>query len=157
MAVGEDGYAKALPPEWLRKERKALEPHVVAADAVILSALVPSEVAPVLITEEMVQSMKAGSVIIDVSIDQGGNCAITEAGRDCVKHGVHLCGLWNIPGSMPVHASWLYAQNMLCYVQNLFKQGIDKPELDDEIVQHSLVTHDGKIVHQGLLKALNKN
>ena len=64
--------------------------------------------------------------------------------------------LWNIPGSMPVHASWLYAHNVLHYVTNLFKQGLDKPDLDDEIVRHSLVTHQGKIVHQGALKAMSQ-
>lgn len=154
LAVGEGGYAKALTPEWIEKERKGIEPHVAEADIVILSALVPGEIAPVLITDEMVRKMKPGSVIIDVSIDQGGNCEISEGGRLCVKHGVHLCGLWNIPGSMPVHASWLYANNVLYYVKNLFKHGLDKPDLADDIVRHSLVTHEGKILHEGLLKAL---
>jgi NAD(P) transhydrogenase subunit alpha len=156
IAIGEGGYAKALTAEWLDKERKEIEPHVEEADIIILSALVPCEIAPVLITEEMVRKMKPGSVIIDVSIDQGGNCALTEGGRDCVKHRVHICGLWNIPGSMPVHASWLYAHNIMYYVKNLFKKGLDKPDLDDEIVQHSLVTHQGKILHQGLLKVIGK-
>jgi NAD(P) transhydrogenase subunit alpha len=71
-----------------------------------------------------------------------------------LRHGVHLVGLWNIPGSMPVHASWLYAHNVLHYVQNLFARGLNEPVLDDEIVQHSLVTHQGKIVHAGTLKAM---
>jgi NAD(P) transhydrogenase subunit alpha len=156
LAMGEGGYVKALSPEWIEKERAAIGPHVEEADIVILSALVPGEVAPVLVTEEMVRRMKPGSVIVDVSIDQGGNCAITEPGCESVKHRVHLCGLWNIPGSMPVHASWLYAHNVLHYVKNLFKKGLDKPDLDDEIVRHSLVTHQGKIMHQGTLKAMAK-
>ncbi|MBN2291463.1 MAG: NAD(P) transhydrogenase subunit alpha [Pirellulales bacterium] len=156
FAVGEDGYAKSLPEEWLEKEREAIEPHLREADVSILSALVPGEVAPTLITEEMVQNMKPGSVVIDVSIDQGGNCEITEPGRDIVKHRVHLCGQWNIPGAMPVHASWLYAHNILHFVENLFKNGVDKPDYDDDIVQHSLVTYHGEIVHQGMLKAINK-
>jgi len=156
LAVGEGGYAKALPPEWIERERQAIGPHVEEADIVILSALVPGEVAPVLVTEEMVRKMKPGSVIVDVSIDQGGNCALTEPGRETVRHGVHLFGLWNIPGSMPVHASWLYAHNVLHYIQNLFKKGLDNPDLDDEIVRHSLVTHQGRIVHQGTLKSMNK-
>jgi H+-translocating NAD(P) transhydrogenase subunit alpha len=155
-AIGEGGYAKALPPEWIERERQAIGPHVEEADIVILSALVPGEVAPVLVTEEMIRTMKPGSVIVDVSIDQGGNCAVTEPGRETVQHGVHLFGLWNIPGSMPVHASWLYAHNVLHYVKNLFKKGLDKPDLNDEIVRHSLVTHQGKIVHQGTLKSMNK-
>ena len=123
---------------------------------VILCALVPGEVAPTLVTREMVEGMKPGSVIIDVSIDQGGNCEITEPGRDCVKHRVHLCGLWNIPGSMPVHASWLYSHNILHFVENLFKNGLDAPDYEDEIVANAMVTHRGEIVHAGLLRALNR-
>ena len=156
LALGEGGYAKALPADWIEKERQAIRPHVEEADIVILSALVPGEVAPVLVTEEMVRKMRPGSVIVDVSIDQGGNCAITEPGRETVKHGVHLFGLWNIPGSMPVHASWLYAQNVLHYVKNLFQKGLGRPDLEDEIVRHSLVTHGGTVVHQGTLKAMGQ-
>ncbi|MCU0963135.1 MAG: NAD(P) transhydrogenase subunit alpha [Pirellulaceae bacterium] len=156
IAVGEGGYARALPPTWLEQEQAALAPLVAEADIVILSALVPGEVAPVLITPDMVQRMKPGSVIVDVSIDQGGNCAASEPGHEVLRHGVHLVGLWNIPGSMPVHASWLYAHNVLHYVQNLFARGLNEPVWDDEIVQHSLVTHHGKIVHAGTLKAMSQ-
>ena len=154
VAIDADGNTKALSAEWIEKERAAIAPHVVAADIVILSALVSGEVAPVLITEEMVRAMKPGSVIVDVSIDQGGNCAVTEPGRDSLQHQVHVCGQWNIPGSMPVHASWLYANNLLHYVQNLYRKGLDRPDLDDEIVRHSLVTHQGQIVHAGALRAM---
>ncbi len=154
LAVGQGGYARALPPEWLEKERAALGPLVQETDIVILCALVPGEVAPVLVTEEMLRKMKPGSVIVDVAIDQGGNCAASEPGCETIRHGVRLLGLSNIPGTMPVHASWLYAHNMLNYIMNLFKHGLDQPDLDDEIVRHSLVTHQGKIVHQGTLKAM---
>ena len=154
LAIDAEGCTKALSPEWLQKERDAIEPHVAEADIVILSALVSGEVAPMLVTEEMVRNMKPGSVIVDVSIDQGGNCAVTEPGHDSIQHQVHVCGQWNIPGSMPVHASWLYANNMLHYVQNLFKKGLDKPDLDDDIVRHSLVTHQGRILHAGALKSM---
>jgi NAD(P) transhydrogenase subunit alpha len=155
LAIDAEGYTKALSPEWIQKERDAIGPHVAEADIVILSALVSGEVAPVLVTDDMVRQMKPGSVIVDVSIDQGGNCAVTEPGRESIQHQVHVCGLWNIPGSMPVHASWLYANNLLNYVRNLFKKGLDKPDLDDEIVRHSLVTHQGRIVHEGALKSMN--
>mgnify|MGYP001278486511 CR=1 FL=1 len=154
LAIGQGGYARALPPEWLEKERAALGPLVQEADIVILCALVPGEVAPVLVTEEMLRKMRPGSVIVDVAIDQGGNCAASEPGCETIRHGVRLLGLWNIPGTMPVHASWLYAHNMLNFIMNLFKHGLDQPDLDDEIVRHSLVTHQGKIVHQGTLKAM---
>jgi len=156
LAIGEEGYAKALPAEWLQKEREQLKPLVEEADAVILSALVPGEIAPVLVTEQMVAQMKPGSVIIDVSIDQGGNCDVTESGVIIEKHGVSICGVYNIPSSLAVHSSWLYANNIFYYVENLFKNGLDSLDLDDEIVRHSLVTHRGKIVYKGALKAMSK-
>jgi NAD(P) transhydrogenase subunit alpha len=110
--------------------------------------------APVLITDDMVASMRPGSVIVDVSVDQGGNCELTRAGEEVVVHDVLVSGIANIPGSVPVDASWLYAQNMYEYVKNLFKKGIDAPDYDDDIVQHSLVTRDGKILYQGALDAM---
>lgn len=156
VAVGEGGYAKAVTGEWLEKERKGIAPNVAAADIIILSALVPGEVAPILITEEMVASKKPGSVIVDVSIDQGGNCAVTESGCTVNKHGVTVCGVANIPGSMAVHSSWLYANNMYYYVENLFKKGLDRFDLEDDIVKHSLVTYEGKIVFAGALRAMGE-
>lgn len=154
LALGEGGYAKALPAEWLQRERELLQSIVPQMDIIILSALVPGEVAPVLITAEMVQSMKAGSVIVDVSIDQGGNCAVTVPGKETLIHDVYVCGTANIPGAMAVDASWLYAHNMLHYVENLFPRGPGPMNLDDEIVRHSMVTTGGKIVHQGAIKAM---
>jgi len=154
LAVAPNGHTLALPDDWLEKERAVLAPLVAEADIVILSALVPGEVAPVLLTEEMVAQMKPGSVIMDVSIDQEGNCALTRPGEEYKYRGIAILGLWNIPGSMPVHASWLYAHNLLQYVKNLFKNGIDAPDLKDDIVQETLVTCDGKIVHAGALKAM---
>jgi NAD(P) transhydrogenase subunit alpha len=154
VAIGEGGYAGALPPDWLDRAREALIPLVKTADVIITSALVPGEVAPVLITEEMVRSMRPGSVIVDVSVDQGGNCALTVPAREIVAHGVTIMGYINIPGSVPVHASWLYGKNMLEIVRNLFKNGIESPDWDDEIVRHMLVTRDRAIVHAGTLHAM---
>lgn len=154
LAASNGGYAKSLDEEWLAKERDLITSHLPATDIIILSALVPGEVAPVLITGEMITSMKPGSVIIDVSIDQGGNCAVTEPGRWTEKHGVQVCGIQNIPGRMAVHASWLYANNLYFYVENLFKKEGNKIDFEDEIVKNSLVTHAGKIIHEGALKAM---
>ena len=154
LAIGSGGYAKSLDSVWLKKEHEILAPHVQEADVVILSALIPGEVAPVLITDRMVASMKPGAVIMDVAIDQGGNCAVTEAGSFTRKHGVSVCGIENIPGRMAVHASWLYANNMYYYVENLFKKSPSSIDLDDEIVKSSLVTHESKIHHLGALKAM---
>jgi NAD(P) transhydrogenase subunit alpha len=154
LAAGDGGYAKALPPEWLIKEQEALKSPVSEADIVILSALVPGEIAPVLITEDMALGMKPGSVIMDVSIDQGGNCAVTEPGNMSRKNGICICGIQNIPGRMAVHSSWLYAMNLYYYVENLFKKGMKSLDLDDDIVSHTLVTHGGKILYEGALKAM---
>lgn len=156
LAMGQGGYAKTLPPDWLEKERAHVAPVVADSDVIILSALVPGEVAPKVITAEMVSSMKPGSVIVDVSIDQGGNCEVTEPGREIFKDEVKICGLQNIPGRMAVHASWLYSNNMSHFVENAFKNDGDELDLEDEIVKSSLVTYQGKIVHHGTLIALGR-
>ena len=154
LAVGKGGYAKALPEEWLEKERQALAPLVAESDIIVLSALVPGEIAQHLITKEMVESMNPGSVIIDVSIDQGGNCEMTDPGKELIYKGVYICGIKNIPGSLPVHSSWLYANNLYYFVENLYKNGTDGFDMDDEIVKDSLVTHKGKLYHEGTRKAM---
>ncbi len=156
LSLGEGGYARTLPEEILEKERDALRPWVKESDVIVLSALVPSEVAPILITEDMVKEMKPGSMIIDVSIDQGGNCQLTNPGYGEYRHRVYISGIKNIPGSVPVHSTWLYANNMYYYIENLFKKGLETFDMDDEIVRHSLVTHKGEIVHAGVLKAMSE-
>lgn len=156
IAMAAGGYANALTEEWLIREREAIAETVANSDIIILSALVPGETAPVLLTESMVAAMKPGSAIVDVSIDQGGNCALTEPGTETTKHGVYICGIKNIPGSVPVHSSWLYANNMYYYVENLLKKGVGQFDFDDEIVRSSLITHEGKIAHRGTLKALGE-
>ncbi len=154
LAVGEGGYAGSLEKKWLEMEQKTIGPCLEDADVVVLSALVPGEIAPALVTESMVSRMKPNSVIMDISVDQGGNCEITEPGEFCQKSGVHICGIQNIPGRMAVHAGWLYANNMYYYIENLFKNGKNKLDLEDEIVKSSLVTHQSTIYHKGALKAM---
>lgn len=97
LAVGEGGYAKRLPKEVLERERELLLPTIKEVDVVFCSALVPGKVAPILITESMVKEMKLGSVIVDISIDQGGNCEITPPGKRERKHGVMINGIKNLP------------------------------------------------------------
>ncbi|HAK93597.1 MAG TPA: NAD(P)(+) transhydrogenase (Re/Si-specific) subunit alpha [Planctomycetes bacterium] len=154
LVHGEGGYARALPAEWIEKERAALAPLIEDADAVILSALVPGERAPVLVTEDMVLRMRAGSVIVDVAIDQGGNCTATAPGEEIALHNVTVSGVQNIPGSVPVHATYLYANNMLNFLGNLLDGGSDRINWEDEIVKATLVTRDGAIIHKGTLKAM---
>lgn len=156
LAMAAGGYAKALPGEWLEKERAALAPVVARADIVILCALVQGELAPVLVTEEMVAAMKPGSVIVDVSIDQGGNCAVTRAGQEILHGQVRVCGIQNIPGRLPVHSTGMYAQNMSAFVENLYKKEAGKPDYDDEIVRGCLVTSEGKIHFKPALAAMGE-
>lgn len=154
LAKGPGGYALALPEEWLRQERAHLEPLLADSDIAVLSALVPGEQAPVLITREMVSRMRTGSVIVDVAVDQGGNCAATEPGAVIEDHHVTVVGVQNIPGSVAQHASWLYASNLLHFIENMFKNGPESIDFTDEIVQATLVTRDGQIVHAGARKAM---
>ncbi len=154
LVLDEIGSAEALSTDWLAREREALAPHVASANVIVASVLVPGEVAPVLITEEMVASMRPGSVIVDVSVDQGGNCAATVPAQEVVVRGVTVMGYINIPGSVPVHASWLYSKNMLEFVRNLFRDSAGEPAWDDEIVRHALVTRNEAIIHAGARRAM---
>ncbi|MCC7155639.1 MAG: NAD(P) transhydrogenase subunit alpha [Bryobacterales bacterium] len=155
LAVDGADQAQPLPAEWLERERAAILPLLEKTDVVISSALVPGQVAPVLITESMVAAMKPGSVIVDVAIDQGGNCACTRPGSEYSAHGVFVCGILNIPGAMPVHASWLYSSNVLEFVKHLFRSPDRRPDLDDELARPALVTHAGRLLHQGAIKAMS--
>lgn len=153
-AVGEGGYALALSEENLKKEREVLKDVVKDMDIIFCSALVPGELAPTLITEEMVKTMKPGSVIVDISIDQGGNCAITPPGKIEVKHHVTLIGIKNIPGMLPTSSTWMFAQNIANFVKYLVKDGKIVLDREDEIIAKSLTTIDGEIVHKGARKAM---
>lgn len=154
LAVGEGGYARPLPEEWLVKEQAALAPAVAQADIVILSALVPGHEAPVLVTQAMVESMRPGSVIVDISIDQGGNCELAQPGEVIEHKGIVIDGTQNIPGTVPVSATMLFAKNMLNFVSHLVQDGKVELNLRDEIIAASLVTQSGEIVHQGTLQAM---
>lgn len=153
-AVGEGGYAKRLSEEWLEKERSVIARHLGEMDIVFCGALIPGKLAPVLLTEEMVQSMKPGSVIVDISIDQGGNCAATTPGERDVKHGVIIEGIKNIPGMLPTSSTWMFANNIYNLVAFLTKDGKIVLDREDPIVQSSLVTINREIVHRGAREAM---
>lgn len=153
VAIGEGGYAQRLPQEWLEKEIEALKPVIKDADVVILTALIPGKEAPVLITKEMVESMAPGSVIIDVAIDQGGNCELTKAGEEIVENGVTISGIKNIPGKMPSSSTDMFAKNIYNLLSFLSEDGKIKLDTNDPIVKSSLTTIDKKIVHAGAREA----
>ena len=157
LAVGEGGYAQHLPEAELLKERERLAEVVKDMDVIFCSALVPGKIAPVVITEDMVKSMKRGSVIVDIAIDQGGNCAITPAGSREVKYGVTLEGIKNIPGMLPQSSTWMFSQNMYNLVKYLVKDDQVVLDMNDEICRSILVTQDGEIVHKGAREAMGMN
>lgn len=156
IAVGEGGYANELPEEWLVKERAALADTIKDMDIIFCSALVPSKLAPVILTEELVKTMKPGSAIVDISIDQGGNCAITDPGETSVKHQVTIEGIKNIPGMLPTSSTWMFSHNIYNLVKYLAKDGTISLDMNDDIVKGILTTINGEIVHKGALEAMNK-
>ena len=153
-AQDKGGYAKAQSEEFYKKQREFMGRCVAAADVVITTALVPGQKAPVLITEEMVAGMRPGSVIVDLAAEQGGNCALTEAGRDVVKHGVTVIGPVNLPSSVPFHASQMYARNVTSFLAHLVKEGQLQLDLTDELTKGPLVVHQGEIVHDAVKATL---
>lgn len=155
-AVGEGGYAKMLSGELLEKEREVLAEVIKDMDIVFLSALVPGKQAPILITDEMLKGMQPGSCIVDISIDQGGNCESTPPGEETVKYGVTLSGIKNIPGMLPTSSTWMFAQNVYNLVKYLIKDDAVVLDRNDEIVIGSLTTIDGQVVHSGALEAMGE-
>ncbi len=156
LAVGEGGYAKNLPPDELEKERQALSESVAQSDIVVLTALVPGRRAPILVTKEMVESMSPGSIVVDISIDQGGNCELAKAGDVIDHNGVIVDGTQNIPGTVPTHATSLFAKNVLNFVDFLVHDGHVSLDRSDQIVAETLVTHGGDILHEGTLEAIGE-
>lgn len=156
LAIAEGGYAKNLSEEWLQKERERILEVIKEMDIVFLSALVPGKIAPILITEEMVKQMPKGAAIVDISIDQGGNCEITPPGTTEVKHGVTLIGVKNIPGMVPTSSTWMFSNNIYNLVKFLNKDGKIELDMNDEIVKSALVTLNGRIVHAGTLEAMEQ-
>lgn len=148
----EGGYVKAVSEEFLRKQQELIFKHVSEADLVITTALIPGKKAPVLITEEMVKSMKMGSVIVDMAVEQGGNCPLSELNKTVVKHGVTIIGESNLPSLLPLNASELYAKNIQAFLTHLATKDGFKWEMEEEITKGSIITHNGSIMQPHLQK-----
>jgi H+-translocating NAD(P) transhydrogenase subunit alpha len=149
-AVGVGGYAKPMPASWLARQQIEVAKRVALADIVISTALIPGRAAPTLITEEMVKSMKPGSVIVDIAAgkgpDGGGNCPLSEADKTVVKHGVTLIGETNLPALVAADASALYARNVLDFLKLLItKEGTLNIDMNDDIVAACLMTQNGDV------------
>jgi NAD(P) transhydrogenase subunit alpha len=152
--VAAGGYAKEISEDSKKRTQELVASHVKNADIVITTAQVPGRQAPRLVTEEMVAQMKPGSVIVDLAAEQGGNCACTEAGKDIIWNGVTIIGPINLPSSMPVHASQLYAKNVTSLMQLLIKDKALEINFGDDIVDAACVTHGGEIRNQRVKDAL---
>ncbi len=151
----EGGYAKEVSADFLRKQKELVEKHIKDADLVITTALVFGKKAPVLVTEEMVNTMKAGSVIVDMAVEQGGNCALSEPNKTVVKNGVSIIGETNLPATLAVNASELFAKNISALLTHLATKESFKLELEEEITKGCLITHEGYLVHLQTKNILN--
>lgn len=143
----EGGYAREVSADFLARQKQLIEERIKDADVVITTALVMGKRSPLLVTEDMVKSMKAGSVIVDMAVESGGNCELSELNQTVVKHGVTIIGESNLPALLPVNASQLYATNISTLLLHLADAGGFKWELDEEITQGTLITHRGELVH----------
>ena len=146
IAQGVGGYARPMPASWMKRQAALVAERVKQADIVISTALIPGRKAPVLITEEMVKSMKPGSVIVDLAVEQGGNCPLSELDKNVVKHGVTLIGESNLPALVAADSSALYARNLLDFLKLIVdKDGKFALNMEDEIVAATLMCKDGQV------------
>jgi H+-translocating NAD(P) transhydrogenase subunit alpha len=141
------GYGKAQDESFYQKQRELLGNTVAESDVVITAAVIPGKKSPVLVTKEMVQRMSLGSVIIDLAAERGGNCELTKPDLTVVEHGVTIIGEFNLAGTVPYHASQMYARNVSAFLLHLVKEGKVQLNLNDEIIRETLVTHEGEIVN----------
>ena len=142
VAAGEGGYARELSEDERAQQQKQLENAIKGFDVVITTALVPGRPAPRLVTAAAVEGMRAGSVVVDLAGETGGNCELTEPGRTVVRHGVTIASPLNLPATMPEHASELYSKNLAALLELLIIDGVFAPDFDDEVVAGACVTRE---------------
>jgi len=141
------GYAKEMGEDFYRRQRELMARVLAESDVVITTASVPGKKAPVLITREMVESMAAGSVIVDLAAEQGGNCELTRPNETIVEHGVTILGAVNLPATVPNHASQMYSKNITTFLLHLVQDGAVRIDEQDEITIETLVARDGEVVN----------
>ena len=146
--VGEGGYAKETSDDYKQRQQQLIHEHISKADVVITTALIPGKPAPILIPTSMVDAMKPGSIVMDLASENGGNCELTKKDEVIDYNGVTIDGTSNIPGTMPVHASELYAKNITALLTYMIKDGQLNLDLEDEIISGSMYTHNGEITHK---------
>ncbi|GBD46657.1 NAD(P) transhydrogenase subunit alpha part 1 [bacterium HR41] len=153
-AEAQGGYARPLTEEEQQRQRELLADAIAGMDAVISTAAVPGRRAPLLIIEDAVRRMPAGSVIVNLAAETGGNCELTKAGETVEAHGVKVIGPVNLPSAMPDHASQLYARNIQALLELVTEEGKLALDFEDEIVRSACITRDGEIVHEGVRQAI---
>lgn len=141
------GYARALGEDFYRRQAQMMSSILPENDVVITTAAVPGQRAPVLITREMVEAMRPGSVIVDLAAERGGNCELTQPGQSVVHEGVTIIGPLDLPATMPYHASQMYARNIVSFTVNLLKGGALNLDMEDQIIRDTLLTRDGQVIH----------
>ena len=141
------GYAKPMSPEYQAKQQALVEEHIRKQDIVITTALIPGRSAPKLINANMVHSMKPGSVIVDLAVESGGNCELSEAGKVVIKNGVSIIGHKNVPSRIAGNASALYAKNLLNLLTLIIKDSTLNINWDDDIIKGIALTRDGAVIH----------
>jgi NAD(P) transhydrogenase subunit alpha len=152
--VAAGGYAKEVSEAAKQKTQAVLTEHIANSDVVITTAQVPGKRAPILVTAAMVEGMAPGAVIVDLAANQGGNCEVTDPGKDINHHGVTVIGPTNLPSSMPVHASQLYAKNIATLLQYLVKDNAINLDFEDDIIGNTCITHGGEIRNDRVKTAL---
>ncbi len=155
--VGEGGYAKETSEDYKLKQQELIHNHIANADVVITTALIPGRPAPLLIPKSMVQDMRPGSVIMDLAAENGGNCELTKKDDIIESNQVIIDGTSNLPATMPIHASELYAKNVAAFLLYTFNDGALNLDLEDEIISGAMFTHQGIITHQPTQEALNQS
>lgn len=154
--VGEGGYAKETSEDYKNKQQELIHKHISKSDVVITTALIPGKPAPLLIPTTMVDSMKPGSVIMDLAAENGGNCELTKKDQVVEHNQIIVNGTSNLPGTMPVHASELYSKNVAAFLTYMVKNGEINLDLDDEIISGAMYSHAGSITHEPTNSLLKK-
>ena len=155
--VGEGGYAKEASEEYKKKQQELIHKHIAKSDAVITTALIPGKPAPILISTEMVNDMRPGSIIVDLAAENGGNCELTQK-DEIVKHNnIIIDGTSNFPATMPIHASELYAKNISAFTKYMVNDGKINIDLEDEIISGALFTYKGEVTDDTTKKAMSSN
>jgi NAD(P) transhydrogenase subunit alpha len=145
-AEDKGGYAKAMGDEFYQKQRELMASVVAESDVVITTAAIPGKPSPLLITADAVKGMAAGSVIVDLAAERGGNCELSQPDARVVEHGVVILGPTNLPAETPFHASQMFANNVTKFLQNMIQDGELKLDMEDEIIRETLICRDGEVV-----------